>query len=693
MWLAEGLDAGAWGAALAGLEGGGGETLQAGRHLTERMRLEVGGKRVDTVLKTYGKQAGWRDWAARKLEGSKAARSMAVALRLKERGVGTPEPLAAVEVWRGGRLARCQFLTRTAEGLSDFRAELTEALSRKPARCEEIIDLLQTVADGVRGLHEAGVAHGDLGNQNIALQRVEAEDEGWHKGWRVLFLDLNRARVKDALTDAERGRDLSRLDIPSDLRRVFFAMIHGGDNPPEAFLAAEKKARAAFDRHTATRKWRHPIRQARIRAAERANPPKKAPEGPELWIWDGRSGQPVQAYVSRDRRKWQPAANVGMAVGAWLARGIKTERLFNKLLAGSFAGGVEMDGVAGVSLEWEDAAAWERQLAALGKLDAAGGTPTPVLVRIYAHAGEAWRKEALERARELASGGRGVALALVQDRASVSEPGRWAAMVRDVVGKSADFAEFFEVGHAPNRCKWGVWDYHEAAGLWAGLREVAVEFPEVKLAGPSCIDFEPYAVLPMMGMLPKDEGFWAPSAELYVDRRGAPENRQGRHDAVSKAAWLRAAARASGAKWADDRLVVTEVNWPLVGTGAWSPVCSPYDTTGPRKNDPSVDEDACAAYLARYVLLAACSGHVSRVYWWRLAAHGYGLVDIPPEGGQWRERPAFASMAELRRRLVGTKFEQREDAADGRVILHFSRGGERFSAAWNPRGDGAPEWG
>jgi len=697
-WLAGGLEGGetAWLGTLARLAleragEGGGEVLSKGRHTVERRTLAAGGASVDAVVKTYGRQAAWRDWAARR-RGTKAARSMAVALRLEERGVGTPGPLAAVEVWKGTRLEKCLFLTRTVPGLSDFRAELIAVLSKKPARCEETVDLLQTVADAVRRLHAAGVAHGDLGNQNIALQRAPEEDRGWHRGWRVFFLDLNRARVRDSLTDAERGKDSSRLDIPSDLRRVFFAMLHGGGPPPMAFSAAERKARKAFDRHTATRKWRHPVRQARIRGREKANPPPRAPSGPDLWIWDGRSGQPVQAYTSRDRRKWLPASNVGLAVGAWLARGPATEREFRRLASASFRTPLELSGPAGVALESDDAGSWERQLEWLARLDGAAGGTVPVLLRVYRHAGEAARAETLARAGRLAAAGRSVALSLVQDRAAVAEPALWADFVRRTVGEAAAFAEFFEVGHAPNRCKWGVWDYRGAAGLWHGLAELSAKHPGVRWLAPSCIDFEPYAMLPMLRLLPRGVPFASPSAALYVDRRGAPENRQGRHDAVSKAAWLRAAARRSGVAWGDDRLTVTEVNWPLAGTGPWSPVCSPYDVAGPRKNDPSVDEAACAAFLARYILLAVCSGHVSRVYWWRLAAHGYGLVDVPPDGGPWRGRPAFAAMADVLRRVSGARFERREDAP-GRISLHFSKNGLSFAAQWNPSGAEAPVWG
>ena len=62
-----------------------------------------------------------------------------------------------------------------------------------------------------------------------------------------------------------------------------------------------------------------------------------------------------------------------------------------------------------------------------------------------------------------------------------------------------------------------------------------------------------------------------------------------------------------------------------------------------------MSEEDAADYLVRYVRMAIGSGHVSRVYWWRLAAHGFGLVDVPPDGSPWRPRPAYRALAALLR--------------------------------------------
>ena len=44
--------------------------------------------------------------------------------------------------------------------------------------------------------------------------------------------------------------------------------------------------------------------------------------------------------------------------------------------------------------------------------------------------------------------------------------------------------------------------------------------------------------------------------------------------------------------------------------------------------------------MIRYLLIALCSGMVERVYWRRLVARGFGLID-DVEPGTWRPRPAF----------------------------------------------------
>jgi hypothetical protein len=642
------LVAGAWTAAvpperavrdLGALPEGAEAIVPPGRHRVDRVRLAwgPGGKEIDAAVKTYGRQSGWRDAIARR-KGTKAARAFATACRLAAAGIGTPEPIAVMERWEGGRLLESRFVSRFVPGLSDFRVELNRLFSAETPRCADIMSLLETVAAAVRGMHDAGVLHRDLGNQNIGLLPAEGG------GWRAVFLDLNRAvRVEEA-SEAARGRDMSRLDIPSDFRRCFFAMYHGGWNPPKAFRDAERKARAAFDRHTRLRPWRHPIREARIRRAEAGM--ARPPSGRELWVWDDRSAQPVPAYTSKDRRRFIAPGNVWDAVAAGVSGGAALRRALREAEA-SPGPAVPVPEGLGISLE-PDVATWAEQRRWLARLSEEGGRKPPVQLRLYHHAGEAGWRRTCAAARELREAGHPVALALVQSRRAVRDPASWAAMVRLAGEELAGVAEAFHALHAPNRTKWGVWDYRrELPGLFGPLRELRERCPEARIYAPGCIDFEPHSLAAVLRHVPGDIGFAGLSHALYVDRRGAPENRQGGFDTVRKCALLRAFSGCQPGMGGE--VVLTEANWPLAETGVWSPVTSPYETLDPRKNDPSVTEEVYADYMRRYVRLALGSGHVRRLYWWRLAAHGFGLVDVPPDGGPWRARPAFGVFAGLLR--------------------------------------------
>jgi hypothetical protein len=221
-----------------------------------------------------------------------------------------------------------------------------------------------------------------------------------------------------------------------------------------------------------------------------------------------------------------------------------------------------------------------------------------------------------------------------------------------------------ELGHAANRVKWGIWNLDEVRHMMSIVTVFRERFPDVKICGPACIDFEYPFLIAALKQLPAGERLGALSHHLYVDRRGAPENRQGRFSLLEKCVLARAIARWS--ENCDDGLIVSEVNWPLEGQGVYSPVGAPYVAPGVRKNDPSISEDAYADYMLRYLCIAITSGMVERVYWWRLVARGYGLVD--DSGEQWRKRPAFEMLKVFLEKTRGCEFRGRTAGADGGLI-------------------------
>ncbi|HOD99650.1 MAG TPA: lipopolysaccharide kinase InaA family protein [Kiritimatiellia bacterium] len=642
-----------------------------GRHRVDRLTLPLGGGAVDAVVKTYAPQAAWRDRLARRA-GSKAERAFRTALALQQAGVGTPAPLAVVERWEGARLRECRFVARHEPDLTNLRDELNRIYAHAPL-CAPLMDLLQDVADAVRALHDAGILHRDLGNQNIALRPTPNAT----RPWQVLFLDLNRAAHAANPTPAQRGADLARLDLPSDFRRVFHAMYFHGYAPPAEFARAEQRTRAAFARHTALRPLRHPCREARIRREKAAQP--QPLRGREIWIWDDRSAQAIPAYTPRDRRKLLPAANVVAALHSAVVKGWPIQREYRRLRQESFTRPVPFANAIGMTLEPEPDT-WDRQLEWLAQLQ--GGHPMPLLLRLYHHQGPAAWQWTLDQARHLHRQGHLVSLALVQDRRAIRDPKGWRQMVSMAFDRAHSYADFFEVGHAINRAKWGVWDFREYRQLLQPVHACSIQYPEAKITGPACIDFEPYVLGALLGGIPAEQRPHALSHHLYVDRRGAPENPQGPFDTVAKCALLRAYARAYGLT--EDRILISEVNWPLLGTGVWSPVNSPYETRDPRQNDPSVSEADYAAFMARYLLLTLASGHVSRVYWWRLAARGFGLID-DTDPAAWRPRPAFNLLQTMLAQLDGATFGRRLDTPPGDYALEFTRpAAPPLTVRWSP---------
>lgn len=645
----------------------GADLLGEGRNRVLRSSLakRTGPGAYDVAVKAFPARRLLEDRIAAR-RGTKARRAFDAAAWLRTRGVGTPRPLACLEHWEGRRLAGSWLITEFVESCRDFKTILVEYY-RTGTECAVIVETLEKVARAIRRMHDAGFQHRDLGNQNILL----ADD-----GDGVLFMDLNRGRMKTPFRLSDRGRDLSRITLPSDLRRVFLDM-YWEEVPPPRLLASERRARRRFAVHTATRRWRHPIRERR-----RKRKPVSAgyPAENDLWIWDSRSAQAVPALTSRSRRRYYPPTRGPVIAGAFCAALPRQLRAFFRVRRETFNAAPDRpltEGiVVGLSARRDGL---DRKIGLLRELGL-----NRVLVRFYHHAGDAERQEALEVFDRLSAAGVSLCAALVQDRRAVRAPDLWEAFCRGVLGHIRGRVEWVEFGHAINRVKWGLWGFADYRRLCRGLPGMKRAFPEIVFCGPAVIDFDPAFALAALRALPPGFRWTALSNHLYVDRRGAPENRQGMFDLLGKLEWMRATARGAGVE--DDRVIVSEFNWPLAGTGVWSPVGSPYVSPGERRNDPSVSEEDAARFLVRYVLLALASGQARDCVIWRLVAHGFGLVDDPPEGGGLRRRPAFRALHVLMRLLDGMVFERALTPcrAPGIFALAFSdpATGARAVAAW-----------
>jgi len=265
-------------------------------------------------------------------------------------------------------------------------------------------------------------------------------------------------------------------------------------------------------------------------------------------------------------------------------------------------------------------------------------------------------------ARRLSADGFETVVAILQRREDVHKPDRWASFLDEAFARLGPWVAGFEIGHAWNRTKWGIWDHTEYVRL-ARAAATLRRTRGVRLIGPAVIDFEFHLYPPVLRAVEFD----VVSTLLYVDRVGAPENAQFGWTAEKKFAVFQALAESGAGRrpvcW------VTEVNWPLAGTGPYSPA----------SGRPNVGQEDQADYLVRYEILALTSGLIDRVYWWQLAAPGYGLVDNRETPA--RRRPAFAALRTMVRMLSGAVFVRRERPAGGNAF-YFEKDGAELAAVW-----------
>jgi len=222
---------------------------------------------------------------------------------------------------------------------------------------------------------------------------------------------------------------------------------------------------------------------------------------------------------------------------------------------------------------------------------------------------------------------------LVQDRPAVCDHRRWRAGLHRFYRALPQQVEAVQALQAVNRLKWGCATVGEGLPLAALACSAHHRFaPELPLLGSSVIDFEPLPTLRSL-VTARPVCYHAAAALLYVDRRGGPTARQYGCFDLRRKIDLLATIAAVSPHVADNRLWLTEVNWPLVGAGGWAPT----------SQSEAVSETRAGTWLGDYCRIALATGRVARIYPWQLAARGYGLVDPVT----WRRRPAFHALREL----------------------------------------------
>ncbi|HEV8238422.1 MAG TPA: lipopolysaccharide kinase InaA family protein [Thermoanaerobaculia bacterium] len=610
----------------------------------------------EVVVKQFRHDSLRARWK-RRWRGSKARKSFVVARAMAAAGVDTPEPLLWAESAEpsGPAWYVCRFLAGT-EARYPFRALAAGTLEHDFPQLTAA-ELINAAASTARRLHEARFWHRDLSAGNLLLQRRDG-------ALIAAVVDLNRCRRIARVSLSQRLRDLARLPVhrEEDQRALLQAYFTPGSDAGLSHIRSEGSSlssevtapaaawrlyrlyhRSFHGRHRLKNKLRGqsaPTVSGRTasrgllamfrprRSYPHLPPPPAGAAARDRVVWDSLSDQPHQ-HASRADKLLVRARDVGPHLRAQIVAAAAAPRIwrrYRELMAGLDQQPAPF-GKLGIGLRpYPDDP--EALLAAVDELGV-----RHALIRLHPWQETHDDEEAL--ARGLRERGIDILFALPQRRELVRDLPRWRRAVEELGSRFAPYAEAFQVGQAINRSKWGVWTLAEYRAL---LREAAAALAPhgVPIVGPGVIDFEPHATAAAVNWPDLGVRLHALASLLYVDRRGAPENKQLGFDALRKAALLRAIA--DTAKWCGPRSWVTEVNWPLRE--------GPHSPAG---RDVAVDEQTAAAYAVRYCTSLLESGLVERVYWWQLIARGYGL--LVAEDGGLRRRPAFHALASLQQRL------------------------------------------
>lgn len=635
--------------------------LSKGADYVVKSSMHIQHQTFDVAIKVFKRQSFWKDWYDKKNK-SKAERSFNAALYLSEHQIGTPTPIVFMEKWQGKRLIESYYIC-LFEPAACFRDLVSDILWEKRDN-QPLMDLLLHLAPALRKMHDAGFMHGDMGNQNIFIPQDAT------KNWLApQWIDLNRSKIFDRPLNAkERAFDISRMILPSAYVKLFLYIYSNHQDPDKELLHYEAKFRAAFTRHRRNSKYRHPIRYLkRKKSAKRS----VYPSDKDIWLWDEKTAQPMISLSKKNKAEYREWRFVLSSLWKTLTSLPSIWKEYKNTIDDSFQKPVEMKNCIGFALHPK-----ENYLLHELTLHKRLNQP-PVLIRFYHHETEADWQKSIELIHQLTADNVSIMAALIQDRQAVINPDLWNKFLNIVIPAIADAVEHIEITHAYNRVKWGIWNNRELIALMQPAFALQKIYPQIKLTGPACIDFEYVPVITALKSLPKEQKFSALSHLLYVDRRGAPENRQGKFSTLEKVALLKSLAKTSDR--CEDKVIISEVNWPVKHTHIWSPIMCPYVTPKWQRIQPGETEDVYAHFMLRYLAITICSGHVDQVFWWRLSAHGYGLID---DQNNFRERPAFTALEFFLKLLGDARFEKKLASDKDTYLLEFLSGDKRYLMAW-----------
>ena len=267
---------------------------------------------------------------------------------------------------------------------------------------------------------------------------------------------------------------------------------------------------------------------------------------------------------------------------------------------------------------------------------------------------------------------------------------RWRAFIVRVFDAYGSSVESFEIGSTPNRRRWSGYGIRGYVAAWQIASDIAAG-RNLKLCGPNVTDFEPLYNLALLAMM-RRRGIQPAghTDNLFVERAIEPEA----YDPRIAGRLLGKALRFDLERKARVLARISAI------FGISETVCAHVSWSGRRiARIQNAIEEKQADYLVRYLMLAAASGALSRVYWGPMIGNREGLIDDGTEEypatprvalfdrvfgnvASYKKRPAYFALRNVVRTLHGSQFAGWRVRGDAYVAEFKQSDGTIVHAAW-----------
>ena len=539
---------------------------------------------IETVIKSFETPNFIQGFVYKFFRKSKAKRSYENSLHLNKKGIKTPEPIGYIEVYDLFRLRQSYFISRKL----DFDFALNYATEKQS---EEYIDILKSFMNFTCDLHKKNFMHLDYIVGNICIKKTD-------NGYDFYLVDLNRL-YKGIIFPKMGIKNLARLSDDSEIIKILaeeYTKKISSTSSNTYFQLLKFVERK--------QKWSSLKRS--IKAGFGILPRQLS----SFYLWDFYNNQPYTINNKKLKNlififAW--FANLKILIATFYALlilpllFILNRRPLEKKID-SFGLCVNIDKpMDSQKLINENE---------LGKMINELAVKN-ILVRIPLA-----DFDKIEKYINFISSlqNKDVLVCILQNREHILDKKLTEERLEYIFTKLDPVVNKFQIGNVINRKKWSFLTIDEYFSFFKIAYDLKIKkFFNIKLLGGNIIDFDiPFFARSIFHF--KSIYYDGIATQLYVDRRGAPEQKQFGFNTLSKIKTYSALALAS-TKTSKD-LYITEVNWALSGMGKWAPAKN-YLT----------EESLQARYLVRYYLLMLGSGKVKKCYWHQLVAPGYGLVN------------------------------------------------------------------